>query len=214
MDEREPPVDAPRRRPGWGPIGLVLAIMFLVGAVGYLVGVRTTEPRLGAVDRGFAIDMSDHHDQAVLMAQYELANGSDPVVLDFAREIILRQRDELGQMAMVLAQHEVARPDLDLDRRVMAWMGMNTTVGTMPGWAQPDDLEALRTSRGTNADVRFLELMQAHHAGGVHMAEDAAEHADEPALAALADRMARYQRVEINEYQRELDRLRGAASPA
>lgn len=186
---------------------LVLALAWLAGAAGYLVGVRTSEPAFGEVDRGFVVDMSDHHDQAVLLAQHELENGSDPVALDFAREVLLLQRSELGEMAMLMAQNGVTRPDLDLERPTMGWMGMSSTLATMPGWVDADDVEALRTSSGTTADRLFLSLMQQHHAGGAHMSEYAADRAESPELRALAERMARNQRIEIREYQSVLDGL-------
>jgi uncharacterized protein (DUF305 family) len=186
---------------------LGLAVAWLVGALGYFIGVRTSEPAFGSVDRGFVVDMSDHHDQAILLAQHELENGSDPVALDFAREVLLLQRSELGEMAMLMAQNGVARPDLSLERPTMGWMGMSSTLGTMPGWVAADDVEALRTASGTEADLLFLRLMQQHHAGGAHMSEYAAEQADSPELRALAARMARNQRIEIGEYQTVIDRL-------
>lgn len=203
------PVGAPPA--GWrrwlGPVLLVVALAWLAGAVGYVVGVRSGEPAFGAVDRGFVVDMSDHHDQAVLLAQHQLENGSDPVALDFAREVLLLQRSELGEMAMLMAQNGVARPDLDLERPTMGWMGMSGTLGTMPGWVGAADVEALRTATGADADRLFLTLMQQHHAGGAHMSEYAAEQAESPELRALAARMARNQRIEIAEYQQVLDRL-------
>lgn len=193
---------------GWvGPVLLALAVAWLAGAVGYVVGVRTSAPAFGAVDEGFVLDMSDHHDQAVLLAQLELENGSDPVALHFAQEVLLFQRAELGEMAMLMAQNGVVRPDLSLERPAMGWMGMSSTIGTMPGWIDEADVDALRNASGTGADLLFLSLMQRHHEGGAHMSEYAAENADGAELRALAARMARNQRVEIGEYQSVIDRL-------
>jgi hypothetical protein len=190
---------------------LVGALLFLAGCVGYVVGSRSSTPTLNAVDRGFLVDMSDHHDQAVELSLYELANGQDPVALDFATEVVMQQRQELGQMAMVMDQHDVVRPDLDLGRSAMGWMDMGSPLSDMPGWAQQDDIQALRDARGTAADVLFLQLMQAHHRGGAHMADFAAQGGIDPELGALAGRMARNQRIEVNEYQAVLDRLNQTA---
>ena len=46
----------------------------------------------------------------------------------------------------------------------------------------------------------FLDLMSAHHRGGLEMSEYAAEHAADPDVRALAARMASLQRSEIEEY--------------
>jgi uncharacterized protein (DUF305 family) len=206
------PQAATRRPIRWGPIGLAVAVVFLAGAIGFLLGSRGSETPTGPVDEGFLLDMSDHHDQAVTMALFELANGQDSTTREFATEILVAQRQELGQMARMLAERNVARPDFDADRRAMGWMGMSVTASTMPGMASADDLARLRASRGNDADELFLTLMQAHHAGGVHMAQNAAEDAEDPAIRALADRMATVQATEIKEYQVVLDRLRGGSA--
>ncbi len=203
--------EGPRRLP-WGPIGLVLALLFLAGCVGYVVGTRSSTPTLNAVDRGFLVDMSDHHDQAVELALYELANGQDAVALDFATEVVMQQRQELGQMAMLMNQHDVVRPDLDLGRSAMGWMDMGSPLSDMSGWARDDDIQALRDARGAAADILFLQLMQAHHRGGAHMADFAAQAGSDPELGVLAGRMARNQRIEVNEYQTVLDRLNQTAN--
>jgi uncharacterized protein (DUF305 family) len=208
---RRTPPTGPRQVP-WGPIGLVVALLFLAGCIGWFAASRSSSDELNAVDRGFLVDMSDHHDQAVQLALYELANGEDPVALDFAMEVVLFQRQELGQMAMLMAQDGLARPDLDLERTAMDWMGMGTPLAYMPGWVPEDRMQALRDAEGLEADLLFLELLQEHHRGGVHMAEYEAANGSDPALRELAGRMARNQTIEVNEYQNVLDRLRGTTS--
>ena len=204
------PQDRPRRT---AVIGLVLAVAFLVGAVGYLIGVRTSEQSTSSVDVGFLVDMSDHHDQAVRMALMELAHGQDPTVRGFAQDVLLFQSSELGAMGVLLDEQGATRPDLDPDRTAMAWMAMGSPVGSMPGMATETQLTALDAARGTEADLLFLELMTAHHRGGLHMAQYAAVHASDARVRAIAARMAQYQEVEIREYEAQRDRL-GSSSGA
>jgi uncharacterized protein (DUF305 family) len=47
----------------------------------------------------------------------------------------------------------------------------------------------------------FLDLMTAHHRGGVEMANHAAAHAADPRVRTLAGRMASVQTSEIDEYE-------------
>src|SRR4051812_17033710 len=61
--------------PGWfGPLtwgrvlAVVLALAFLGGAIGYLIGHRSDGDPLSSTDVGFMQDMSAHHSQAVQMA--------------------------------------------------------------------------------------------------------------------------------------------------
>lgn len=201
-----------RRRPM--EIGaLVAALLFLAGAVGYVIGSRSSVRPSSAVDVGFLIDMSEHHDQAVRMALMEMAHGEDPTVRGFAQDVVVFQRSELGSMEVLLADHRRSRPDLDPDRPAMAWMSMSTPAGSMPGLATDEQLAQLEAARGAESDRLFLELVTAHHVGGVHMAQYAADHARDPKVRALADRMARYQSVEVREYAQRAARL-GYSLPA
>ena len=189
-------------------IGVVMvALAFLAGALGYFVGVRGSETPTSAVDVGFMVDMSDHHDQAVRMALMEIAHGQDPTVLGFAQDVLLFQRSELGAMGVMLAEQGAARPELDPERQAMGWMSMATPVGSMPGMATDAQLAQLDEARGLESDRLFLTLMAAHHEGGLHMAQYAADHAADPRVRALAARIAQYQSVEMREYEHQLDRL-------
>lgn len=196
-----------RRRVGAGPILLIAAFVFLGGALGYFVGLRSSDTPTSAIDTGFLADMSDHHDQAVQMAILGLAHGQDPTVKGFAQDVLLFQRSELGTMAVLLDDHGATRPDYDPQRTVMAWMDMSTDLASMPGLATDDEMAELAAARGEASDLLFLELMSAHHEGGVHMAQYAAENASDPRVRELADRMARYQAIEVREYQMAQERL-------
>jgi uncharacterized protein (DUF305 family) len=197
---------SPRSDRAWW-IALVVALLFLFGAVGYVVGVRVVEDEdaMTEVDVGFLQDMIDHHDQAVQLSLLQLANGEDPTARDFAQETILFQRREIGMMERMLEEQGVARGAVP--REVMGWMNMGTPLSEMPGMASEAELEALENARGAEADRMFLELMREHHQGGVHMADYAASMGSNRSVTALAERIAEYQRVEVNEYTLLMQRL-------
>ena len=187
---------------------LVLACAFLAGAAGYLLGDRTAGPPDSDVDTGFLQDMITHHEQAVSMSSVTTANASDPIVRDMAREVLIEQRYELGLMDAYLQARDEGRGAED--REVMGWMGPPFAIDEMPGLASPEQLDALYDADPDEQNVRFLELMIAHHRGGVDMAEYAARHAEDPRVRRLAEVMADVQAKEIREYEIELDRLGGA----
>jgi uncharacterized protein (DUF305 family) len=192
-----------------GPVQVALgvfALCFLAAAIGYLVGTRQPPVPTSEVDRGFLIDMSDHHDQAVSMALCTVNKAQDPVVQSFAREILVFQNRDLARMGSLLEQMRIERP-ADEGRTAMAWMGMPTPVASMPGMASTADHEALCNATGREVDRRFLLLLRAHHLGGVHMAEVAADQAVSPSVRSLAATIARNQRIEANEYTSTLQRL-------
>ena len=78
----------------------------------------------------------------------------------------------------------------------------------MPGLATPEQIEALAEATAPDDVARqWLELMTVHHEGGVHMAEAGAERVQDPFVRDLAERIARNQRIEINEYAAVRKRL-------
>jgi uncharacterized protein (DUF305 family) len=190
-------------------ITMGVALAFLVGAVGYVVGVRTTVPPSNAVDAGFLRDMTDHHDQAVRLALTELANGTDPVVKGFATEVVMFQRQELGRMQNFQEEIGATPPEHDPKRTTMEWMDMAMPLERMHGMATEEQIEQLESARGAAADTLFLQLMQTHHLGGAHMADYEVQHGANPKIRDMAQRMAANQRTEAREYQVEIDRLAG-----
>jgi uncharacterized protein (DUF305 family) len=179
---------------------LMLALLYLAGSLGYVVGSRPAgRPGEGSVDVGFLYDMIAHHEQAVTMSGLALGNGRERAVILLAREILSSQSYEMGLMDQQLADWDL--PVENPASRAMEWMGIPVEAGRMPGMASEGELARLAAARGRDADALFVTLMQGHHRGGVHMAEYAAEHAGSKFVRALAERMARNQRVEINELE-------------
>jgi len=191
---------------GWW-LALAIAVVFVVGAIGYFIGVRSTESEgeLSAIDVGFLQDMLDHHDQAVELALLELANGEDPTARDFAQEVIIFQRREIGIMERLLEEHGEGRGEVPRD--AMSWMNMATPLTEMQGMASPAQIDELADARSADADRLFLELMREHHLGGTHMADYAAGLGSNDRVRELALQIAEYQRIEVNEYTQLMQRL-------
>lgn len=187
-------------------IAAVAALLFLGGSVTYFAVERADRPPAkDSVDVGFLYDMIAHHEQALQMSNAEIVNGATPGIQVFAREILLFQSYEIGLMDRKLDEWGYQRenpPDL-----AMSWMDMPVAHDHMPGMASEDEMDRLGGADGRQADALFIPLMQDHHAGGVHMAEYAAEHTKDPFVRDLAVRMARNQRMEIA----ELEGARGRA---
>ena len=188
----------PRPQPPTGLtlVALVLALCFLAGAAGWYL--RTERPPgRGSVDVGFLYDMIAHHEQAVELAQIELFGGESRDAMQFAEEILRFQSYEIGLMDQMLEAWGHAREEAPAT--AMAWMGHAMPVAELPGMASQAELDRLRDAEGTDTDAVFLALMADHHAGGVGMAEAAAAEASDGDVRALAERIARAQRFEIEE---------------
>ena len=190
----------------------MVALLYLAGSLGYVLGSRPAgRPGRDSVDAGFLYDMTTHHEQAVTMSDLELGNGEERAVTAFAREILSFQSYEIGLMDRQLGQWGL--PAENPRSHAMEWMGMPVEAGRMPGMASEAQLARLAAARGRDADALFLTLMQDHHRGGVHMAEYAAEHARSKFVRALAEHMARNQRIEIKELEQAGARAGLAVGP-
>jgi uncharacterized protein (DUF305 family) len=185
---------------------LVAALLFLAGVVGYVIGTARSEPKAPSpADAGFLRDMIAHHEQAVEMSQIVLAGDLPPGARSFALEVVSDQRYEIGLMESTLRMW--GEPLVDDDGRAMGWMDHEVDVDRMPGLATEEELSALGDLRGDAAASRWIELMTAHHEGGIHMAEEASGRVEDPFVDDLAGRTARNQRIEINEYAALRNRL-------
>ena len=63
-------------------------------------------PMSGDVDKDFAMMMKMHHEQAVTMAEMELAHGKSKAMKDMARKIIAAQKKEIAGFDQWLAKQK------------------------------------------------------------------------------------------------------------
>jgi uncharacterized protein (DUF305 family) len=182
---------------------IVVTVAVLAGMIGWMVGDSGSELPHNEVDTGFLQDMREHHDQAVYMGfVYRSLADIDPGLNTVAGSIIRGQDIDIGRMIQMLRLFGEA--EANEGETSMAWMGMATERGDMPGMATEEELDRLATLSGVAADELFVELMREHHLGGIHMAEYAAEHAENPEVRKMAAAMATSQADEIAEMEREL----------
>ena len=183
----------------WGKVAVLgAALVFLGGAVGFVL-TRDRPPSADSADVGFVQDMLTHHDQALGVARLTAAYGEDPIVRDYALDVVTFQQFEIGVMTQMLAQWGYTREDRS--EEAMAWMDMGVPVEFMPGLLTEEQLDEIGEARGRELDRLFLERMAEHHRGGLHMAQEGAARAQDDDVADLAARIQRNQAGEINEYR-------------
>ena len=183
---------------------LVVAVLAAGGALALLYTDRA--PGEGSAEAGFARDMSEHHAQAVQMAEIALRRTESEEIRFLATDILLTQQNQIGQMHGWLAVWGLPPTGT---QPAMAWMG-HPTDGIMPGMATPEEISALETLPPAEADERFLRLMIPHHGAAIPMAEGVLEETDRPEVEQLASAIAASQEGEIQVMQGLLER-RGAA---
>lgn len=224
--EPTPDVDTPGRSP-WLLPSLVAVIALLIGVgIGLMIALGIDEseadaddPAADSVAVGFAQDMIRHHEQGVEMSIIEITDGTDPQVRSMAFDIMTVQSNEIGQMQSWLSRWN--QPFIN-PSEPMLWMPHDDAHSShdehgsehhtdhtaapeaaetpvMPGMATASEMNRLRTLRGPEVDIYFLQLMLRHHEGGLHMMEYAADpdHVSQPYVRDLAAGMLRTQEKEI-----------------
>lgn len=161
-------------------------------------------------EAGFARDMSVHHAQAVAMAEAIRDRTTDPDLKLLATDIALGQQAQIGRMSGWLDEWGLT---ISSTSPPMAWMtsdhdmggmeGMDMgspelVNGLMPGMATRPQVSALSTLPINEAEISFLQLMIAHHRGGVDMAQAILERTDRPDVVQLARSMVNGQQAEID----------------
>lgn len=152
-------------------------------------------------DIGFCQDMSVHHLQALDMCRRVLGRDTGGAVQAAATEVLENQAMEVGQMRAWLADWGASTVPPTV---VMAWMGANQGAGMplamMPGYASDEQLLELSLLNGVARGKRWLELMRAHHVGGVMMAGQATNLASSNKVVRLAKFQVQAQSFEISQY--------------
>ncbi len=199
-------------------LGVVIVIALVTGAVVGRVSAQSS-PKDAGVDAGFARDMSAHHSQAVEMAMLVADRTTEPEIRVFGHDIALTQQEQIGRLKGWLVSWGLSPTG---SQPAMAWMAGSAhgahdkaqmtllSDGRMPGMATTGDLDRLRALTARPAEVLFLQLMVAHHRGGIVMAEHAAKEAGEAVVRDLAAAIAAGQSAEIDVLQKKL-KDRGAA---
>jgi uncharacterized protein (DUF305 family) len=183
-------------------VPLVIAIAFLAGRV----TASDSTPTDISADAGFARDMQVHHAQAVEMSLIVRDRTTDPAVRLLAYDILRTQQQQAGQMFAWLQLWHLPQAS---NRAPMAWAGdmhgMDmpatpagvTGATAMPGMASAADIRRLGTLQGKDAERLYLQLMIAHHKGGVGMAQAAERLAHRPEVLDLARKIIAAQESEI-----------------
>ena len=216
-------------RAAWGGVVLILIALIagiLLGRIG--APVAAASPGETSAEAGFARDMQTHHNQAVEMSMILRDRSDDAEVRLLALDIATAQSQQAGQMFAWLNSWNLPQTGSEPE---MAWMtrpaldgGAGAREGEsggeregehggahsghelgelMPGLATREQLQQLRDSEGVEAERLYLELMIAHHQGGVEMAEAALARSDDPLVTPLANGMVLVQKKEVD-YMTEL----------
>lgn len=225
--EGVPTAEPATARPSVPTRTVVLAILAIAALViaSFLIGRVTVPsevtPNDTSAEAGFSRDMQLHHLQAVEMSMIVRDATDDPDIRLLAFDIALTQQQQVGQMFAWLTVWGLPQAASEPS---MTWMVRPGRSGTghdhgpgepahvpgepMPGLATQDQMAELRAATGVEAETLYLELMIAHHIGGVDMAEAVLDRSTNRVVVTLARAMIAAQQSEIDYMELLLDERR------
>ncbi|MFF6801742.1 DUF305 domain-containing protein [Streptomyces sp. NPDC012616] len=182
----------------------VAGVLVAAGAVTYSVaedgGTAAGAPVADSADAGFARDMAVHHQQAVEMSYIVRDRTTGEEVRRLAYDIAQTQANQRGMLLGWLDLWGLPKVSSDPP---MTWTGMRGMSGgedgaLMVGMATDAEMKRLGTLNGKQAEILYLQLMTAHHKGGVHMAESCVAKCTVGVEKRLAQGMVEAQQSEID----------------
>ena len=176
-------------------LALLLSAMAL-GACGGSDDSAESESNAENADGAFIIDMSEHHQSAIAMAEIALERAEHPEVKQLAQNIIASQGSEIEQMDEI-HQRLFGEP---VDGGSASAGGMNADVGEL-ATAKPFDRE-------------FIDMMIPHHQEAITMARGEIADGEDEELMTLASEIIAAQSTEIEEMNAWREQWYGAPSPA
>ena len=136
----------------------------------------------------FLHQMLAHHQGAIAMASYEIANGHNREMIQLAKSILIDQQSEIRQMQLWLKQ---VRADTALAPTAFG-AAMKQTMDVMM-----NDLPADQTL--ADIDRAFAAVMKPHHQAALAMAKVVLQFSDERVIQAYARGLIANQQIEIDQ---------------
>lgn len=136
----------------------------------------------GDADHDFAMMMATHHEGALDMAQEQVDNGRDTMLVNMAKKTLSAQKEEIDQLKKFTDSHQPAAGDTATSMKLMRSMD-----GAMAGMDH--------NMKGTT-DHHFASLMGMHHQSGIDMAKAYLPNAKVPELKAMAQKIIADQQKE------------------
>lgn len=197
----------------------ICAVLAVVAALA--LWWRTTEGTANAatpgdrsVEAGFSRDMAVHHQQAVELSFIVRDRTDNEEVRTLAYDVINTQATQRGMMLGWLESWGLNKTS---SQAPMTWMGHGAMYeakdgSLMPGMATNTQIDKLRKATGKDAEILYLQLMTAHHKGGIDMARGAVKMAGDEKVDRLAQTIVNGQQAEMD-LMADMLAKRGAEAP-
>jgi uncharacterized protein (DUF305 family) len=191
-------------------VRLAMLLVTVLGT-GLLAGACSTADHNDA-DVAFATDMIEHHAQAIQMANFTIGReGLDPRIARLAEEIRVDQTREIDTMSGWLRDWDEPVPETGFatgDEHTHPddpYGSMDGDHGDMPGMMSAGELRTLAEAPADEFDTLWIQMMVAHHAGAIRMAQEVQDEGRSEDVADLAADIESAQRAEVKDLEAWLD---------
>lgn len=150
-----------------------------------------------SVEEDFLAQMRVHHQGAIQMAEYEIANGKDFAMIQLAKSILVEQNSEIKKMDVLLPLYRQKQITKVSDEyRQMMTKTMTEMMATTPN-AQ---------TVFPNVDYAFAAIMLPHHQAAIAMALAILPFTKDQPMINLARKIIADQEVEIAQMKSFIDK--------
>lgn len=139
----------------------------------------------------FLRQMIPHHEGAIEMAKYEIANGKDPQMIQLAKSILTEQQGEIAEMQAMLRLYPFKADEHPSPEYNAA---MSAAMQTMMEETPTDNLLS-----GKSVDCAFAQIMLPHHQAAVDMAVALLRFTPQGQVGTYALRIISDQQIEIEQ---------------
>lgn len=146
-------------------------------------------PLTGSVEYDFLAQMIPHHQAAVEMAKYEIANGKNFELIQLAKSILAEQQGEIMDMIVMLKSYPAGNGKINPAYKT----AMDKTMEVMMK-NTPTDLQL-----PVDVDCCFAVVMLPHHKAAVDMAVAVLKFNSKSQVAVYAQRIIGDQQIEIEQ---------------
>ncbi len=139
----------------------------------------------------FAQMMIPHHEQAIELSEIAISVSTNDKIVELANRIKFEQAPEIKIMKRWVKDDQMTMSDHQMQ---------------MSGFASDEEIAALKKLSGKAFDLKFLEIMIAHHEGAIDMAGEINRSRIQK-VANLSESIITVQRAEIDEMKTLIDKL-------
>ncbi len=148
----------------------------------------------GDFDCDFANMMIMHHQSAVAMSNFEIANGTNQEIKMIAEQIKKAQTNEISEMHKILNNFKINAPDR---QPIKVHEELSESMQNMM-----DQMNGVKMTGNTDKD--YASMMIPHHESALKMAQDELKYGKQPALKKMAEQMISVQENEIKQFKEML----------